>query len=238
MAKNAERSAEFKAGAAALDERASLRGCQAATLFARPPFVYFVPFVDSSSPLPFTAVLLAGGKSTRMGCDKAGVLIDGQPLWQRQLATLRALDPAELFISGRSDGPYAGAGVPIVADEMPGCGPLGGLVTALRRMQCERLLVLAIDLPAMTPEFLASLLGQAARTGCGVLPETGAGIEPLAAVYPRACLPLAEQSLANADRSVQRFVRLAHAQGLLSFRTTSAAEEPLFRNVNAPSDLP
>ena len=173
-----------------------------------------------------------------MGRDKAGVLIDGEPLWQRQLATLRALDPAELFISGRSDGPYAGAGVPVVADESPGRGPLGGQVTALRRMQCERLLLLAIDLPAMTPAFLASLIAESARTSCGVVPETGAGLEPLAAVYPRACLPLAEQSLATADRSMQRFVKLAHAQGLLSFRTISAAEEPLFRNVNAPSDLP
>ena len=173
-----------------------------------------------------------------MGRDKAGVLIDGEPLWQRQLATLRALDPAELFISGRSDGPYAGAGVPVVADESPGRGPLGGLVTALRRMQCERLLVLAIDLPAMTPAFLASLIAESARTSCGVVPETGAGLEPLAAFYPRACLPLAEESLAHADRSMQRFVRLAHAQGLLTFRSISAAEEPLFCNVNAPSDLP
>jgi molybdopterin-guanine dinucleotide biosynthesis protein A len=82
---------------------------------------------------PFTAVLLAGGKSTRMGRDKAGVLLHGQPLWQRQLATLRAVQPAELFISGKADAAYAGAGVEIVADNFPGLGPLSGLEATLRR---------------------------------------------------------------------------------------------------------
>ncbi len=65
---------------------------------------------------PFDAVLLAGGKSSRMGTDKAGVLIQGVPLWRLQLATLRDLGPEEIFISGRDSGPYAEEGLEILKD--------------------------------------------------------------------------------------------------------------------------
>ena len=80
----------------------------------------------------FSAVLLAGGKSTRMGRDKAAVLVEGRELWARQLDTLRRTGAGELFISGFSDGPYAAAGLSIIADENVGFGPLGGIVAALR----------------------------------------------------------------------------------------------------------
>lgn len=188
-------------------------------------------------PADFTAVLLAGGESRRMGRDKAGVLFEGEPLWRRQLATLRATAPAEVLISGRADGPYAHASLEIVEDDTPGRGPLAGVVAAMRRLRCERLLVLAIDLPAMQAEFLASLLARAASDGGGVVPVDGTRVEPLAAVYPRAALPLAERCLAGSDHSMQHFVRLAHRQGLVVFRPITDAERPLFRNVNSPSDL-
>ena len=199
--------------------------------------MYFVPFVDSSSPPPFTAVLLAGGKSTRMGRDKAGVLIDGQPLWQRQLATLRAVHPQELFISGKPDGPYADAGVEILADNFPGLGPLAGLEAALRRASHPLVLVLAIDLPAMTADFLSILVRHAAASATGCVPRDDRWFEPLAAVYPRACLPLAEACLRAADRSMQRFVRLAVEQGFMRVREVSECDRALFRNVNLPDDL-
>ena len=188
--------------------------------------------VPNANCNPFTAVLLAGGQSTRMGRDKATVHFEGAPLWQRQLATLRAVDPAELLIAGPLNGPYADAEVEIVPDDMPGLGPLGGIATALRRMRCERLLVLAIDLPAMTPAFLRELL-----TAEGVVPLLGEKYEPLAAVFPRAIRALAEQCLAAEDRSMQRFVRAGVAARWLTPRLIGDAERALFRNVNRPADL-
>lgn len=167
-----------------------------------------------------------------MGCDKAGVLLDGVPLWQRQLATLRALAPDELLISGRLDGPYADAGVPIIADDVPGLGPLGGLATILRRMKCERLLLLAVDLPAMTFTFLESLL-----PANGVVPFLDDHFEPLAAIYPRRVLPLAERCLADSDHSMQHFIRQCVAEGLLTPQPLRAEDRPFFRNANTPRDL-
>ncbi len=187
-------------------------------------------------PQPFSAVLLAGGKSTRMGRDKAGLIIDGQPLWQRQLATLGATDPAELFISGKPGGPYAEAGVPIVIDAQPGLGPLAGLAAALHHARHESLVVLAIDLPAMTAVFLSALQRIATAAGRGVVPKSEEWFEPLAAIYPRRCLPLVEECLRGEDHSLQHFVRLAVQEGHLAVFQITQENGSLFQNLNQPSD--
>ncbi len=168
-----------------------------------------------------------------MGRDKAGLIIDGTPLWQLQLDKLRALAPRELFISGRRDGPYAGAGVEIIEDKIPGLGPLGGIAAGLARAESPLVLVLAIDLPAMTSEFLATLL----RDGRATIPQRGDVFEPLAAVYPKTALPIADELLREEDRSVQRFVRRLIDAGLANTRTIDASDADLFRNVNRPRDL-
>jgi molybdopterin-guanine dinucleotide biosynthesis protein A len=185
----------------------------------------------------YAAVLLAGGRSSRMGRDKAGIIIAGQPLWQKQLAILRATGPRELFISGKPDGPYADSGVEIIVDSTPGHGPLAGLEAALHRSTLPLLLVLAIDLPGMTSAFLADLVQRASASGRGIVPRTDQWFEPLAAVYPHACLPVIEDCLRGEDHSMQHFVREAVAKNLIEERLLTPAEQKLFRNLNAPEDL-
>ena len=171
-----------------------------------------------------------------MGRDKAGVIVDGQPLWQRQLSTLRALHPAELFISGRPDGPCAAAGIEIIPDLTPGRGPLSGLEASLQHASHPLLLVLAIDLPAMTTEFLSRLLREvSSERGC--VPCIDGWFEPLAAVYPRRSLPLVQECLRGDDFSMQSFVRQAIASNLVSSWTIPSDDADLFRNVNTPADL-
>ena len=193
--------------------------------------------------MKFSAVLLAGGKSSRMGRDKSALTVNGEPLWQRQLAVLRATNPAELFISGKSDGPYADCGVEILADETPDCGPLGGIATALRRCTSERLLVLAVDMPAMTAEFLRSLLEGSQRTAMGVIPSVAAdgrgraGFEPLAAIYPRAALAIADECLRADDYKMESFIRKLEAAHLASLRLVAQEDAALFVNWNMPGDV-
>ena len=186
------------------------------------------------------AVLLAGGNSSRMGRDKSALPVDGEPLWRHQLATLRATDPAELFISGKCDGPYADAGVEILADEFPGCGPLGGIATALRRCKSERVLVLAVDMPAMTARFLRTLLEQSEFRATGIVPavSSGAMLEPLAAVYARQALAIADEFLRTGQRKLEAFVRALEARGLAAIYTVAALDAALFANWNAPGDVP
>ena len=189
-------------------------------------------------PLPqFSAVLLAGGKSSRMGRDKAGIVFEGRALWERQLATLRSLGPAEIFISGKPDGPYAGAGVEILTDLTPGCGPLSGLEAVLKRTTQPRALVLAIDLPAMTADFLTRLIAATPKEETGAVPWLDGWFEPLAAVYPRQCLELVRERLRSGDYAMQAFLRDAIARGLVIPFEVESADARLFRNVNRPADL-
>jgi molybdopterin-guanine dinucleotide biosynthesis protein A len=186
---------------------------------------------------PFSAVLLAGGQSSRMGTDKAGLVIDGEPLWQRQLAKLRATGAAEVFISGRLDGPYADSGVEIIQDTVPLTGPLAGIAAAFRRARHDWLLVLAVDLPDVDAELLAQLVAEAMADGAGRVPARGEWLQPLAAVFPRGCAPIVEECVASEHRSMRRFFQLVNKQGLVNARMLTEAEYAQFRNLNTPADL-
>lgn len=171
-----------------------------------------------------------------MGRDKAEVHWNGLVLWQKQLATLKRLEPGELVISGKPAGPYFGS-AEIVPDLTPGRGPLSGLEAVLSRATHPFVVVLAIDLPAMTTEFLAGLVGSAIAAGKGVIPCIDGSFEPLAAVYRRDSLELVRRRLAGEDFSMQSFVREAVEQGLAVGRDVASGDVTLFRNVNAPQDL-
>ncbi|MEO6970569.1 MAG: molybdenum cofactor guanylyltransferase [Chthoniobacterales bacterium] len=175
-----------------------------------------------------SAVLLAGGKSTRMGRDKAFLEYEGQPLWQRQLATLQKLSPEHLIISGPARGEWSDCEV--VEDAVTNAGPLAGVAAALQKCTTPLLVVLAVDLPRMTSEFLSSLLDLG-----GAVARGPHGFEPLAAVYPTACTSLAVQALRSGDFSMQSFIHESIKKGLLAARETSQSD--LFTNLNTPSDL-
>src|SRR5215204_5156515 len=96
-----------------------------------------------------TAALLAGGQSSRMGRDKAQILVDGEPLWMRQLQSLRETDPTELLISAQTAAAFQDARCRVIPDAEAGQGPLGGIVTLLDAMSNDWLLVLAVDVPRM-----------------------------------------------------------------------------------------
>src|ERR1700722_6676083 len=97
----------------------------------------------------FAVFILAGGKSTRMGADKAFVTLDGRTLLARALELAR-LVTADVCIVGDAEkfAPFA----PVVEDEFRGCGPLAGIHAALRASAVELNLMLAGDLPFVSPE--------------------------------------------------------------------------------------
>jgi molybdopterin-guanine dinucleotide biosynthesis protein A len=181
----------------------------------------------------YSALLLAGGKSSRMGCDKALLEIDDQPLWLRQIQTLRELSPEQLLIAGPQR--ESGSEFEFVTDEMPEAGPLGGVAAALQRCSTLHLVVLAVDLPQMRAEFLRSLFASC-QLGQGVVPRTERGSEPLAAIYPVSCCALALDRLGRGDFSMQNFVRCALAARFLIERLVSPDEEAFFANLNTPAD--
>ena len=185
--------------------------------------------------MPHIAALIAGGKSTRMGRDKATLIVDGVPLWRHQLDTLAATGPAELFVAGKCEAIPDG-GARIVADEWPDCGPLGGIATALAHACLPWVLVLAVDMPAMTPGFLTSLLAEVAKTGRGAVPILGGRWEPLAAVYPVAALPIARQLLGERRLALAAWIEAARDAGLVDGVVVDEGSCALFENLNTPED--
>ena len=184
-------------------------------------------------------MLLAAGRSTRMGHDKALLEINGQPLWRRQRDVLARAGAVEIFLSAREDQTWAGE-ENTLRDAAPGCGPLAGLVAALQRTQHPHLAVLAVDLPRIEPAWFVTLLATCAP-GVGAVGRRGdAGnfFEPLAAIYPRELLPLAAAVLARGEFSLQRLLATALASGLLRAREITGTEAPWFENWNEDRALP
>jgi molybdopterin-guanine dinucleotide biosynthesis protein A len=186
--------------------------------------------------MTFSAVLLAGGESRRMGRDKATFLLRGKPLWQVQLETLEKLESKEIFVSARIDPPWRPDDVLFVADVPPSHGPLSGLAASVSRMSTSHLLALAIDMPWMSNEYLEFLCAQTGP-GCGVLPKIGDRGEPLAAIYPREAAIETVKALAGTDFSLKSLTCDLVAVGKLRVIPVTQREEKFFRNINELSDL-
>ena len=182
------------------------------------------------------AFILAGGASTRMGRDKALLELGGEPMVVRaaRLAEPHVTSVAVVAPEGR----FAELALPLLPDRWPGAGPLGGIATALSATKADWNLVVGCDLPYLTSEWLAWFIPRAMNSPAqAVVPESRRGLEPLAAVYHRAC---AAPLTAALDRGVRRVseglshilmerVRAAEWQGL-------DPSGRLFENMNTPAD--
>ena len=190
----------------------------------------------------FSAVVLAAGRSTRMGSDKALLGVEGRPLWQRQNDVLREAGATEVFLSARTDQLWAEDPAVrarfdgIVRDAKPDCGPLGGIVAALERASGPHLAVLAIDLPAMEAAWFRHLATVAAEgkgeAGVGVVGRRAGYFEPLAALYPRTLYESALGALTTGDYSLQRLIARSVSRGLFREIEIDPAEAGRFANWN------
>lgn len=190
----------------------------------------------------WTALLMAGGESRRMGCDKATLTLGGEPLWRRQIRTLREAGAREIMIARGALEPL-GTGEPgliHVPDARPGCGPLGGLAAAFQRASTRRLLVLAVDLPLMPAWFLREMMAMTGddERGRGVVPVLDGHWEPLAAVYmtaPGECF--AAGALRDGNRSLQHLVQELKNYEFMREFAVLEENRAFFQNVNTPEDL-
>lgn len=186
--------------------------------------------------MSFTALLLTGGLSRRMGADKATLIWQGEPLWARQTRVLRELRPAALWISARAMPEWRPHDFEVVLDQPPSRGPLSGLAAALERIETSQLFALAIDLPHVTADHLREL-ARLAEPSRGVVPEQNGRFEPLCAVYPAEAAGTARDALAGGDVSLQTFCRALIEKGLMRARAVGAEEGRFYQNVNTPEDV-
>jgi molybdopterin-guanine dinucleotide biosynthesis protein A len=184
----------------------------------------------------FSAVILAGGQSSRMGRDKAFLEIGGQTLLSRQIKLAREVGAEEIFISGRTDADYSAFGCRVLHDKFADAGPLAGIERALDATTSPLMLVLAVDLPEMNAEFLRRLAAHCAKDS-GAIPRVMENIEPLAAFYPRAAQLLAETLLRAGKNAAAAFAEQCGRTGLARFVDLTAGDARYFANMNTPADV-
>lgn len=199
------------------------------------------------STLP-SGVILAGGASRRMGCDKALLALpDGRTLLARTIATLRAAGLGEVALSVSSlqrgaalqRAEPAARGLRLVPDAQLGRGPLAGLQAALSAYSAASVLLVAVDMPYLDDAALRALIAEPGDADA-LVPHLAGWAQPLIARYGPACLPVAARLL---------------AQGRLAMRDLLAAPELRVRyldeawlaragssphalvNLNTPADL-
>ncbi len=182
------------------------------------------------------AFVLTGGKSTRMGADKAFLELEGRTLLARALDVARASVP-DVRIVG--DAARFAAFAPVVEDVFPGCGPLGGIHAALRASTADLNLMLAVDMPFVTPELARSLVAWARKSEALVtVPRVGGGWQPLCAVYRRAFADVAEKALRAGRYKIDALFAEDRTQVVAEQELVAAGFSPdMFRNLNTQEEL-
>lgn len=186
--------------------------------------------------LDVSAFILAGGKSTRMGTDKAFVTLEGRTLLARALDIARSVTP-NLSIVG--DPAKFAAYAPVIEDIFPNCGPLAGIHAALRSTSTDLNLILAVDVPFVTTAFLEYLLERARRNPAVVtVAQTGGGYQPLSAIYRRQFADLADKALRAGRYKIDSLFASTNTQTIPEEELKAAGFSlTMFRNLNTVEEL-
>jgi len=190
----------------------------------------------SSTPQPITGVILAGGKSSRMGQNKALMSLGGKRLVDRVVEVMRSVFNDLLMVTNTPD-VYAELGVPMVQDVWPEKGSLGGVYSAIHHVATPYCLVVACDMPFLRTAVLRYLITQMADYDV-VVPDVLGELQTLHAIYSKACLQPIERRLETHRLRIVGFFPEVRV------RTVTASElEPYdpellaFQNLNTPEEF-
>lgn len=183
-----------------------------------------------------TGVILAGGKNTRMGANKAFLEIDGIRLIDKTINIYREIFPEIIIVTNDPLSYVEFADAAIVTDIYKDKGPLGGIYTGLFYSKAPDAFVSACDMPYLSKDFISYLINQAGKHDV-IVPELTEGYQPLHAVYSRNCLPSIRRLILMDKLKITGFYR--------DMRVLTISEKEiklfnpdglLFRNLNTPED--
>ncbi|NLG03337.1 MAG: molybdenum cofactor guanylyltransferase [Clostridia bacterium] len=172
-------------------------------------------------------VVMTGGHSKRMGQAKEQLLIGGETLLERMAKELAGF--SEKYISVNAKQNYEITGYQTIVDEIPDIGPMGGIYSALKHCSCEALLVVACDMPYYRLEQAESIIKQWNGEDVCLL-RTPSGIQPLASIYRKTCLPVLKQRMEQKQYRLRDIFHFVHVK-----ETQDLSEKPYF-NINTFSE--
>lgn len=185
-----------------------------------------------------TGVLLAGGKSRRMGQDKRLLSVGDETLYTRSLSVLRAIFERVVVVVAQ-DSPLVASDAPVLRDVIPHCGSLGGLYTGLKEARTQWVFAVACDMPFLDPgtiRHFTSLKGE----GDVIMAKLRNGFQPMHALYHRNCLPIIESLIQAQDFKIHRLADHPSLRARIVIPEELSRVDPegrSFYNVNTPADL-
>ena len=190
---------------------------------------------------PAAMLLLMGGKSSRMGQDKAQLLLGGQPIWKKIAQELSACGRLYLSVSQTCD-EKALEGYPIIRDVVPDCGVMGGLYSAFQAIEEDLLFACACDMPFVNRQFVQWMLnrweeeGRKGRQWDGIVVCGDDGkAHTTAALYHRRLQGKLEEQVRQRRLRMHTFVR-EEANILLLPMGEVTSFSRCFQNINTPED--
>ncbi len=173
--------------------------------------------------------VLAGGGSSRMGRDKAMLPLGGETMLARIARLVRSVAGSAAILGPPER--YAALGYPVIADPFPGCGPIAGVYSALSLTAADWNLIVACDMPDLTPDLLEELFCAAARSGAdAAVPSSAAGLDPLCAVYH---LRLAARAACAISRKI---FKMHDFLSTLTLELVPVADAAPLKNINTPEE--
>jgi molybdopterin-guanine dinucleotide biosynthesis protein A len=193
--------------------------------------------VKPAFPEDVAAFIMAGGKSSRMGVDKAFLDFNGHTLLARALELARSITHEVCIVGSREKfASYA----PVMEDVFPGHGPLGGIHAALRSSASDLNLMLAVDAPFVSRALLQYLTGEAhhAPEAAVVVPSCNGHRQPLCAIYRREFAKAAEKALIAGDNRIDVLFDTVKSRVIEEEELEQAGfSAALFCNLNTPEDV-
>lgn len=189
---------------------------------------------DIADPLAPAGAVLVGGASRRMGTDKALIEINGTPMARRCAQALRMAGASPVLIVGGESGPYESWNVVHVADEWPGAGPLGAIITAFRNVSADLLMVVPCDLLDPAAGSIEDVINKIGSHDA-VVPIVAGREQWLFSAWHRRALPVLE---AKFDRGARSIRSAASALDLCCPVVSQGADGPdSFSDADTPDEL-
>lgn len=188
-----------------------------------------------TSKLEATGIILAGGQSSRMKQNKAFLELTGQALIDRTLALFKEIFN-EVIISSNERELYLNYHVPIIADNTPGLGPIGGIQAGLEAARYNTCFFVACDMPFLNPEVII-YMAQWKDSYDVIVPQGKKGLNPLHAFYSRSCLPYLERNIRQRKLRVIDLYDACRVRYIKEEELTAFGDPERFLcNVNTPED--
>ena len=186
-----------------------------------------------------SGVLIAGGRSRRMGQDKRFMRVGGTSVFERTLSVLRSTFAENIVVLAEPIEMLDVQSCPVVYDLIPNSGSLGGLYTGLMSASRQRVFAVACDMPFLDPEVIRFMLSQDEAADV-IVASLGARFQPMHAAYSKRCVPFLQ---AMAQRNELKIQNLFHQSALRIailtedlFRAVGGGLRS-FQNINTPSEL-